>query len=71
MMSASVAVVTVELTVNGQSFINESRWVKEDPSRKSIPEFEDGGNWLGVCRLARRLHRTALAAALDQGEWPR
>lgn len=46
MMSASVAVVTAELTLDGQTFINESRWVKEDPSGKSIPEFEDVGEWL-------------------------
>jgi hypothetical protein len=46
MMTASLALVTAELTLDGRSFVNEERWVYEDRSRNSIPEFESGGDWL-------------------------
>lgn len=48
MLSSSAAVVTATLTIAGASFRNETRWLREDEARHSVPEFEDGGEWRSV-----------------------
>jgi hypothetical protein len=50
LLTSSSAVVTASLTVNGVTYLNETRWLREGdgPQRRSIPEFESGGEWRSV-----------------------
>lgn len=45
MHTSSLAVVTARLTLDGKTFTNETRWIREDRKRNAIPEFDEGGEW--------------------------
>jgi hypothetical protein len=45
LIASSSAIVTTSLTLDGETFMCETRWSREDGDRKSVPEFEQGGEW--------------------------
>ena len=48
MLTSTDAIVVATLTVNGQTFTNETHWLREDDQPKAVPEFEDGGAWRSI-----------------------
>jgi hypothetical protein len=48
MLTSSSAVVIATITVDGETFENETRWLREDVARRAVPEFESAGEWRSI-----------------------